>query len=175
MKKKLILIVCGVFGFVQGALVSVMPVPLNFILIILFIIIWRHFDIRTPTAFDKTGHRLELGVGILTVVCAILLPIKKLDRKVGPMNYERMSLMDLHKRLYDDWRIMVMMNDRNYTNIFLSFKTDKEMSRREVLKKLAQVTDTDLRILYDGTGATFLFGADPSFTILKQKTAQQGD
>lgn len=149
-----------------------MPLPFNILLIIVFLIVWYVFDNRPPTKFDKTGHRLELGVGILTVVCAILLPIKQLDAKVGPMQYERMSLLDLHKRLFSDWKIMVMITDKSQTNIFLTFQTDRKMSRREVLQKLAKETDTDLRIMCDGTGATFLFGADPSFTMLKQKSAR---
>ena len=173
MKKNIKLIGHGVLGLAEGGIISIMPAPFNFVFILLLLILWPISIMRSSSPVETIGHFIKIGVGILTVVLAIFLPIKQLDGRVGPMHYERMSLYDLSRQLYTDWSIRIMAYDPSATNTFVTFGTDKRMSRRKVLQKLAEETDSDLRIRYCGTGATFLFGADPSFTTFGPRRAQQ--
>lgn len=162
----------GALGLVEGGIVSIMPFPLNFGFILLFLILWPVSIARSASRVKRIGHLLKMGVGVLTVVTAILLPVKQLDARVGPMRYDRISLYDLSRRLYADWSIHIMTYDAGVTNTFVTFATEKKMTRRQVLEKLAAETDSDLRILYCGSGATFLFGAHPSFTTLRPRKTQ---
>lgn len=173
MKKNIRLIGYGFLGFVEGGLISVISYPLDLWLIILFLGLCLIFIMRAASSVQKAGHFLTLVVGVITVVLAILLPVKQLDGRVGPMQYERVTLYDLYPRLSKDWGVKIMPYDPHLDNTFVTFKTDKKMSRLEVLQKLAEETDSDLRIMYCGNGATFLFGAYPSFTTLRPRKAQQ--
>ena len=164
----------AVLGLAEGALVSIMPLPINFGFILLFLILWPISLVRSVTPVERMGHLIKIGVGVMTVVVAILLPVKHLDGRVGPMDYEPMSLYELSRHLYEDWRIPTMIYDSGATNTFLTFRIDKRVSRRFVLDKLAKDTDRELRIRRCGTGATFLFGAHPSFTTLRPREAQSG-
>ncbi|MBI4680938.1 MAG: hypothetical protein HY753_06985 [Nitrospirae bacterium] len=172
MKKNIKLIGYGVLGLVEGGIISVISQPISLWLILLFLLLWPISILRSASSVERIGHFIKIGIGVFTVVLAIFLPVKQLDGRVGPMHYERMSLYDLSRRLSKDWSIRIMPYDLNLDNTFLTFGTDKRMSRLKVLQKLAKETDSDLRIMYCGTGATFLFGASPSFTTLRPRKAQ---
>jgi len=60
----------------------------------------------------------------------------------------------------------VIVDESIRTNVIDSFVAERAMSRRDVLGKLAREAACELHIGYCGTGATFLFGAHPSFTRL---------
>jgi hypothetical protein len=111
-------------------------------------------------------------VAIAVVVTATCLPVKQLDRSVGPMNYKAMSLLQLTQLLAEDWRVFVRPDSLIATGKVTAFKTTEPMSRPQVLQKLARETGGELHIGFCGTGATFLFGAHPSFT--KLRTAEPG-
>ncbi len=88
------------------------------------------------------------------------------------MRYERMPLETLARSLHHDWRVPVRVRDAQSKSVVVSFRTAEAMTRREVLELLARESSLDLRIRYCGTGATFLFGAHPSFTTLSPKSEQ---
>ncbi len=166
MKNRLKLIVLIFLGFVAGGIISILELPFNFGLILLFLVWGPVAMARSKSRFETRGYLVVFAVGVVTIVVAILLPVKQLDGQVGPMDYERISLRDLSQRLRDDWDIRIMTCEPEAANTFLTFKTEERMSRRQVLEKLADETSRDLTIGYCGTGATFLFGANPSFTTL---------
>lgn len=58
--------------------------------------------------------------------------------------------------------------------IRVAFSTGRRMTKRDVLKRLAHDTQTELHIGYCGTGETLLFGAYPSFTRLRGPGCQPG-
>jgi hypothetical protein len=109
--------------------------------------------------------------GLTVVIVAVLLPVKNLDRIVGPMHYGTMTMDELTRSLARDWRVFASPDYSASTNIVVAFSTSEPLTRREVLQKLARETGSEIRIGYCGTGATFLFGAHPSFTRLRM--AQQ--
>jgi hypothetical protein len=161
-------------GFLAGGAVSVLPFPLNVLLALVFICVWLVRFIRRAPGAGST-HFITAGVGLATVVVAILLPVKQLDGVVGPFRYEQMSLDGLCQALSRDHRIFVSADRRTGTNVLISFSTDRAVTRRVVLQKLAQEAGCDLHIGYCGTGATFLFGAHPSFTRLEARIARPDD
>lgn len=173
MKKNIKLIGYGALGLAEGGIVSIISHPISLWLILLFLILWPISIMRSSSPGVRIGHFVKMGVGVFTVVLAIFLPVKQLDGRVGPMRYERMSLYDLSRHLSKDWDIRIMPYDPNAANTFVTFDTDRKMSRLKVLRKLAEESDSDLRIMYCGTGATFLFGAFPSFTTLRPRKTQQ--
>jgi hypothetical protein len=167
MKRTAVYIGYGVLGLLEGGIVSIVPLPINF----LFLILWPFSIFCSISKEERTKHFLKIVVGIFTIIMAILLPVKHLDGCVGPMRYERMSLYALSLRLNADWAMNITSLDSGI-NTFLAFKIDQKVTRQEVLEKLAKDADCDLRIGYCGTGATLLFGAHPSFVTLHPRKIQ---
>ena len=141
------------FGLVTGGLLSVIPWELVFVLVVVVCLLALFRVLRSP---ESTASTYVVGTvsALAVVVIAVLLPVKHLDRSVGPMRYETMPLDQLTHALFRDWRVFVMPDHAVATNMSLAFSTIKAMSRREVLQKLAHETGGDLRIGYCGTGAT---------------------
>jgi hypothetical protein len=155
----------GLLGLAAGALVSILFFPLNFLVaLVLLGPLLAGFIARPPGG--RIRHFITCGVGLATVAVAIVLPVKQLDRRVGPFRYGRMSLDQLTQRLEREHRVFVMVDESIRTNMIDSFVAERAMSRRDVLGKLAREAACELHIGYCGTGATFLFGAHPSFTRL---------
>jgi hypothetical protein len=160
------------FGFAAGAITSIVPIELGILVVPGFLILWIFAASRRPPGRGLTSYVMAGIAALFTISIAALLPVKQLDRKVGPIGYERMSLDGLCQALSRDYRVFARAPYPQGTNLFLAFRTDREMTRREVLQKLAADTDCDLRIGYCGSGASFLFGSHPSFTSLNVKVAQ---
>jgi hypothetical protein len=160
----------GLLGFVGGVVVSVMPFPLHLLLalVLLVLLLVRPFG---WTVGGRANGAIAGVVGIVVIVFAILLPVKQLDGRVGPFRYDRLCLDELCRRLGKDHRVTVHSDQATGTVELGSFATDRAMTRREVLEKLAREANCDLHIGYCGTGATFLFGAHPSFTRLLARSA----
>lgn len=165
----------AVLGLGEGGLVGIMPLPLNLGFILLFLALWPISLARSKTPVERTGHLIKIAVGIATVVAAILLPVKQLDGRVGPIHYEKMSLSELCDRLNEDWNVYVTAYDPPIALTSVTFRTEGKMSRRQVLEKLANDMNMDLQIGSCGTGATFLFGSLPCFTRLGPREAQQDE
>lgn len=155
-----------IVGLTAGVLVSVLPFPLSLLLIVSIGALMVRSFLRSTSPSTRKGRVVEMLVGSVVLVVAVLLPLKHLDRKVGPMSYENASLEDLTRKLSRDWGIYALVDDPWSTNVQLSFSTDRSLTRREVLEKLARDSQLTLRIGYSGTAATLLFGADPSYTRL---------
>jgi hypothetical protein len=173
MKRNRPLLKHALLGFGAGVAVGVLFFPLNIILavVLLFLLLVRIFGCQPG---ERMPHLMAGGICVATVIISVVLPVKQLDREVGPFRYEAMSLDDLCRALRKDHRVVVNADRWVSTNLVDSFVTDRAMSRRQVLQKLAQETGCELQIGYCGTGATFLFGAHPSFTRLRAKTAPPG-
>jgi len=172
MKRFFTCIGCGALGLAEGSLVSILPLPFNLLLILIFLVSWQVSLLRSVATSRNIGHLIKMGVAIAIVITATMLPVKHLDGQAGPMNYERMSLEDLSRRLFHDWRISVTAYGPSADDTFVTFRIDKPMSRRRVLEKLAQDTGWDLSIGSCGTGATILYGTYPSFTALSPPGAE---
>ncbi len=162
-----------VFGFAAGAITSIVPIELGVLVVPGLVILWIVAARRRPTGLGLTSYVMAGIAALATISIAALLPVKHLDRKVGPIGYERMSLDVLCQALSRDYRVFARAPYPQGTNLFLAFHTDREMTRREVLQQLAADTDCDLHIGYCGSGASVLFGSHPSFTRLNVKLAQQ--
>ena len=160
-------------GVALGVVISLLPLPLNLpTFAIVFVIgVVAVFRRRESLLWQRRFIVCLLAVSVVTI--AILLPVKHLDLKVGPMNYERMLLDALTQVLRQDWRVPVRVFDSQTKSRMISFRTEQALTRREVLEKRARESAMELHIGFCGTGATFLFGAHPSFTTLRPKTEQQ--
>jgi hypothetical protein len=163
----------ALLGFGAGALISVLIFPLNFLLA-LILFLWMLVRVLGRAPDERAKHWIAAGVALTTVAVAIVLPVKQLDGRVGPFRYGRMSLDELCVRLGRDHHVLVSADRATGTNLVGSFTTDRAMTKREVLEKLAREATCDLHIGYCGTGATLLFGAHPSFTRLHSRAAQPG-
>jgi len=159
-------------GFAAGAVVSTAPFELCILLVPGLLVLWWFVAKRRPPGKGLTSYALA-GVAALATICtAAFLPVKVLDRKVGPIHYERMSLDALCQALRKDYRVFARAPYPQGTNIFVAFHTERPLPRREVLEKLAEAVDCDLHIGCCGNGASFLFGGQPYFTRLDPKLAQ---
>lgn len=157
-------------GVAVGVAISIVPFPLNLLCAALILGFWLVRPRRLlPT--EGASHLMVAGVAFVTVLVAIQLPVKQLDGAVGPFRYEQMSIDELCQRLGRDHSVIVSADGQTGTNRMTVFFSDRSMSRRAVLEKLARETDCELRIGYCGTGATLLFGAHPSFTRLRARRA----
>jgi hypothetical protein len=161
----------GLLGFGAGAAVSVLFFPLNFLLA-LVLLLWLLVRLFRRAPGVRVKHLVAGGIGLATVAVAIVLPVKQLDGRVDPFRYERMSLDELCQTLGRDHHVLVSADRWTGTNVVDAFATERVMTRREVLGQLAQAANCELHIGYCGTGATFLFGAHPSFTRLYARAAQ---
>lgn len=147
----------------MGGVISVPPWEIGFLLGLVLLI---DLGFRWPRPF------VALTSAGLIVVIAVSLPIKHLDRIVGPMEYEIMSERELSHVLGEDWDIPVMiLAERRVT--MSAFRTDQPMTRRKVLQKLANESGGKLKIGYCASAASILFGGRPSYTYLS--IAQPGD
>ena len=162
-----LLLTSASFGVAVGAIFSILPEPINGVAAVLLgacIAIIRLK--RRKTVFAWRGLLVGMAAGVLTVCIAIALPVKALDTRVPPFQYEMMRLTDLCDALDRDHGIWVRPRPENET-IRIAFSTERSMTKREVLHKLAHDSQTELHIGYCGTGETLLFGAHPSFTRLR--------
>ncbi|MDO8944873.1 MAG: hypothetical protein Q7U75_16955, partial [Desulfobacterales bacterium] len=156
-----------------GAITSIVPIELGVVVGPGLEILWIFVASRRPTDVALTSYVMAGIAALATISLAALTPVKHLDREVGPIGYERMSLDDLCHALARDYRVFARAPYPQGTTQFLAFHTDRKMTKRDVLTQLAADTDCDLHIGYCGSGASFLFGSHPSFTRLNVKLAQQ--
>ena len=164
-----------VVGVMIGSLMSIMPWELSFLLGLTLLVIWIARRVRHLIGREIGRDVVSAAAACAIMMIAILLPVKQLDGKVGPMQYGQMSLDGLCQALRRDHHVLVSSDYGSRTNIMPSFSTDRAMTRRQVLEKLARDANCDLHIGYCGTGATFLFSAYPAFTRLYGRTAQRDD
>ena len=159
-------------GFVAGAIVAVLPLPLNLLTGLVLLGWWGIRCVRREPA-QRTKLLVSGAVGIVTVVAAMVAPLKQLDEAVGPFRYANVPLPRLCELLWEDHRVMVRADRGAETTVLETFASDGAISRREVLRKLARETGCELRIGYCGTGSTFLFGSHPCFTRLRPRNARR--
>lgn len=155
------------FGIIVGALVSLLPIPENIVAAAIVVTAWIAIRIRRGAQFTGRAVAGAAAVGAVMVVVATIAPVKQLDGVVPPVRYEHMSLAELCDSLARDHRVFVKPEEAVRAQPVLTFTTERPMTRREVLQKLASDTGTHLDILYCGTGANLVFGAHPSFTRLR--------
>ena len=160
-------------GFSAGVVVSTAPFELCILLVPGLLVLWWFAVKRRQPGNGLTSDALA-GVAALATICtAAFLPVKNLDRRVGPIHYERMSLDALCQALRKDYRVFARAPYPQGTNIFVAFHTDRPLPRRDVLEKLAEMANCDLHIGCCGNGASVPFGGQPYFTRLDVKLAPQ--
>ena len=152
-------------GLITGVILSILPMELVVLLVIVILILFCISWIRSKKPHKGRRHLVGAVTAVTIGVIATSLPVKNLDRKVGPMHYGPMTFEELTEALAKDWGVFAMPDD--YKGVIAGFETTEPLTRREVLEKLAQETNTELHIGYCGTGASLLFGAHPSFTTLR--------
>jgi len=154
-------------GILAGVVVSVIPWELAFLmtalLLVVFFVKFRHYAGTNSIPVVSISVPAALAV----VVVAVLLPVKHLDREVGPFIYRTMTLDELTRSLATDWEVYANPDYSASANVVVGFRTSEPMTRLEVLRKLSQETGSEIKIGYCLTGASFLFGASPSLTRLK--------
>ncbi|MBI3098879.1 MAG: hypothetical protein HYY93_11660 [Planctomycetes bacterium] len=160
-------------GIALGLLVSVTPLsgvePISLAFLVVLYAGFR-WALGRPSARER--RRLLLGTALATVVVCYRLPVKILDRSIPPLNYPRMSLADLSSRLYSDHHLRCRVYDDEAREEMIQFSTDRALSQREVMERLASETGRELNISYCGTmGGSILFGGYPSFTTLRPRRA----
>ncbi|HBO42993.1 MAG TPA: hypothetical protein DD670_03475 [Planctomycetaceae bacterium] len=154
-----------VVGAIIAVVLSILPFELfllmvSALLITAIVLAYRHVG--------KRGVTFIMALCVVLAVCA-LLPVKELDKKVGPIEYRNMTLFEVCEQLRIDHGIICLVLDSPAKECRISFLTDRPLSRRQVLQKLSKDTNRPLHIGYCGTGATLLFGGHPSFTYLEEK------
>jgi hypothetical protein len=151
----------------MGGVLSILPLPFNVLLIVVLSVFSVVSLSRLRSRLNWIERSLEASVAAGVVLAAIVIPVKHLDRSVGPMHYDPMPLDQLTRALAKDWGVHISLDSLTSSERVMAFSTIEPMSRRQVLQKLARESGGELDIGYCGTGATFLFGAYPSFTRLK--------
>jgi hypothetical protein len=152
------------FGLAVGGVYSAVGSGINiiasiFVAGVAIVIVVRK---RMPTLRTSL---IATVVGVVTTYIAAALPVKALDAKVPPLHFEQMRLGDLCEEL--DWHHHIWVHaEPENAMIQIAFSTERRMTKREVLEKLARDTGTELDIGYCGVGESLLFGAFPSFTRL---------
>jgi hypothetical protein len=162
MFRSLLTSVC--FGIAVGGVYSILGEGINAIAAVLVAGVVIVMMLRTKMPIWRTSL-IATGAGILTAYIAGELPLKALDAKVPPLHFEQMRLMDLCNELDRHHHVWVHAEPEN-AMIQIAFSTERRMTKKEVLEKLARDSGTQLQILYCGTGSSLLFGAFPSFTRL---------
>ena len=79
-------------GFVSGVVISLMPLELMLLVVPGLLIAGMLAAKRRPPGSALTSYVLAGIAGLGAISLAILLPVKQLDRRVGPIHCERMSL-----------------------------------------------------------------------------------
>jgi len=94
------------------------------------------------------------------------LPVKHMDRVVGPAEYRGLTLQTLSSRLYEDHGIICDVTSADIENRIVDFTIPSPMSRRKVMHKLAHDTRLGLHIAGCGNGASLLWGTGPGIAYL---------
>lgn len=155
------------FGVVLGAVVSILPLPINVVAALVLVVMRMIFRKYRQVPVSWSNSFVVSATVLGTVLVAMALPVKQLDGVVPPLRYGRMPLAQLCDALVKDHRIFVRPEYQTNAKMIVTFSTDRAMTKKKVLQKLAEDTGTELHIGYCGTGANLLFGAHPSFTRLR--------
>lgn len=106
------------------------------------------------------------------IVVSCLLPMKALDRKVGPFAYRDISVRELCWKLFSEQGIPVRLVDVSPGSVHddpVEFVVAREVSKREVIEQLCRAHNLQFVEGYCGTGASALFGGAPSFCHTRPK------
>lgn len=123
---------------------------------------------------QNLATRSRLGISYATFVACVLfcswLPVKALDRKIPPVEFNGISLEEVCSSFSGE--IWIPMRYRSLSeetlSRMISFRTTQWMTRRDVANKLAGEQGLVFREGYCGTGATILWGSAPSFCSLAE-------
>ena len=117
-------------------------------------------QLRTHDAWTYYFQQAIAAVGV--VVIAMLLPVKHLDGKVGPMSYPAMPLEELGKKLSEDWQVPVHLFDKALAQRRVAFVIKEPLARREVLQRLSQASHREAELItalnprFNRTGTAWL-------------------
>ena len=126
--------------------------------------------------FLVIGHKRTWAnslVGFIGIVVTVFICWKvpgPLDRNVPVLDYPAMPLEVLNHKLSQDHGIYFALPDSLPEQGPIAFKTERALTRRDVLKALAEQANLDLSIFACGNTATILGGAD-SYVTLRAKNA----
>ncbi|MHC4954619.1 MAG: hypothetical protein ACYTGZ_12105 [Planctomycetota bacterium] len=142
-----------------GITLAAVPVLLWIFLAPCLLVLWlgTPLPLRVrPSASQKRARLASLFVIVAAVGLCLVSP-KHLDREVGPAQYQDVPLSELCTRLDRDHGIRCSVDD-GLGQGRIDFEIPHPMSRREVLRKLAEESGLDLWLDGCGTGATILWG-----------------
>jgi hypothetical protein len=154
------------WGIGAGGVLSILPIPFALLSGLILAALCLASLARSPSRQIRVERGLAAAVATLVLAIATYVPLKDLDRQVGPMHYEAMRFEQLARALSADWRVFVMPDSQATSERIVTFRTSESMSRRQVLQKLARDCGGEVRIRTCGTTATVLFGGASMGTIL---------
>ena len=130
-----ILVCIGVGGAI-GRLLSITPAIIVLPVLIAAIIVWVH-AVRSPRFGPRRLIRILCPASSIAVVfIATLIPIKPLDKKIGPLDYPVMPIAALAASMGEDYGIQI--DTRHMANTNLVVLVSKRIGRYEKVQCLTR-------------------------------------
>jgi len=143
-----------------GIALAAVPIMLWLIVVPCLLVLWLGTPLPPSGRAMARPTRARLA-GLLVIVAAVAVSAaspKHLDRSVGPAHYRNVGPSELCTRLRGDHDIRCTVDD-TLGEDRIDFEIPHAMSRRDVLRKLADENGLYLSLRGCGTGATLLWGA----------------
>jgi hypothetical protein len=109
------------------------------------------------------------GVAVVVLAFCRWLPVKYVDGVVGPATYPEMTLRELGGRMARDGILPPIDCRPGWCERKISVTIDRPMSRRAVVRKLAEDLDARASFGRCGTGDTILWGGHPMRLYIRPK------
>lgn len=147
------------WGLVSGVIFSVLPLPFNLLGIPLLVatLFKSNAEQTHVSPWLRRASLIVTFAGV--VVIASLMPLKRLDRQLPPLNYGPMTVTELADSLERDHNLWLWIDPEVGRRHTEGFHTERAMQRREVLIALAQAAEAELEIKYCASGASILLGS----------------
>jgi hypothetical protein len=132
------------------------------------LLVWRE-RVRSREYGFLPGGIARLAITAFIIIAAANAP-KHLDRVVGPLRFESISLSELCQQLRREHEIPVAaVDDGAFEKIFL-FATTARMSRREVVAELAKTTNREQHFAGCANGSSFLSGVGGTYYLSPKRS-----
>ena len=139
-------------GLAAGALLALMIAPANIVTAIVLAVLAVVLIRRQTIRIRRGGIVALVAAAVLAFVVTKLVAVGPLDRKVPQLAYGAMALDEVCDLLAAQHNVFVTVEDPSARGMTITFSTDREMTRLQLLQKLAHDSGTELRIGYCGVG-----------------------